>query len=354
MSETMPETTSEKAKIDNSSPEKKPVRKQMRKQEKASNMWTAVFVVAALVIMAFFAGYYTGFKQNRGITPANTNNQNNTSAKQELTIIDDYGRTVSVVKYPKRIISLAASSTEVVYSIGLGNRIVGVDDFSDYPEDAKNKTKVGSFDLSYEVIAGLKPDIIVGADIISRQTVSTLEKRGYVVIILAPKSLNGILQDIRLLGLVTGKEKEANDLAGRLDSRISNVTAKTSGANVSRLKTYLEYYPYFTYGPGSIGNDLILMAGGFNIASNTTVQYPQVTKEFVIASNPEIIVFTQGAFTDTTVEKVKQRPGWSVIDAVKSDKIYSIDDNSISRPGPRMVNGLEDLAKLIHPELFSP
>jgi len=337
MSEKMPE----KEKIDNSPLGKK----RMRKHEKASNMWMAVFVVAALVIMAFFAGYYTGFKQNS--VP-------NTGGTEKITVIDDYGRTVNVPKYPQRIISLAASSTEVIYSIGLGDRVVGVDDFSDYPEDAKNKTKVGSFDLNYEVIAGLKPDIIVGADIISKQTVSTLEKRGYVVIILAPKSLNGILQNIRLMGLVTGKEKEANDLAGWLDSRISNVTAKTSGANVSRLRTYLEYYPYYTYGQGSIGNDLILMAGGFNIASNTTVQYPQVTKEFVIGSNPGIIIFTQGAFTDTTVEKIKQRPGWSVIDAVKSDKIYSIDDNSISRPGPRMVNALEDLAKLIHPELFSP
>lgn len=272
--------------------------------------------------------------------------------QEEFTIIDDYGRTVVIPKYPQRIISLAPSTTEILYAVGLGDKIVGVDDYSDYPEEAKNKTKIGNCypTPNLEIILSLKPDLIVTADITSKDFVTTMEEKGLKVIVLAPKTINGIIQNIRLVGLIGNKAAEANNLADNLEQRINAITSKTSNSNFP--KVYVEYYPYWTFGPGSFSNDLILMAGGRNIAATTTTAYPNIDDEFIVSSNPEIIIYTIGPYTTTTIEEIKRRTGWYETDAVKNNKIYTLDDNIISRPGPRIVDALEQLAELIHPELF--
>lgn len=276
----------------------------------------------------------------------------NDAKKEPLMLIDDYGRTVSVPRDIKKIITFGPSATEVVYSLGLGNRVVGVDDNSDYPENAKSKEKIGSFDLQYEKIYSLSPDIIIAADIISPVAISKIEEKGIPVFVLSPKSIRDVLQNIRVVGLMTGTVENASNLTASLQMRIDTVTAKLSNANITYQSVYMEYYPYWTYGPGSIGNTLILSAGGINIASNTTVLYPELNNEFIIAANPDVIVYTVGPWTTTTVDDIKNRPGWSAINAVKNDRIYTIDDNIVVRPGPRIVDALEQLAAIIHPEVF--
>jgi iron complex transport system substrate-binding protein len=256
---------------------------------------------------------------------------------------------------PERLISLAPSVTEVLFAVGLGSKVVGVDDFSDYPVEAKNKTKVGAFNLNYEVIISLKPDLVVGADITSKSQISDLEKKGFTVLILAPKTIYDVLQDIRLIGLVAGCVNAAMDLADSLDARIDAVTSKTSNASLHKPRIYLEYdsfQGYWTFGPGSFGDDLIQLAGGVNIAHNATIAYPQINDEYIIKSDPEVIVYTTASYINTTAEKIKQRPGWSSISAVKNEKIYPIDNDLIARPGPRMVDGLEALANILHPGLL--
>jgi len=304
------------------------------------NLVMVCCIILLIGSVSFSAGYLFGAGQN------------NPQRCAGMTVIDDLGRNVTLNKIPERFVSLASSVTEVLFAVGLGGRVVGVDDFSDYPQEAKNITKVGSFNLNYELIVSLKPDLIVGADITSRQQISELESRGFAVMILAPKTIHGILQDIRLIGLVSGNAEKAMNLANSLSARIDAVLLKTSNASLSRPRTYLEYYPYWTFGPGSFGDDLIRMAGGSNIAMNATISYPMVNDEWVIQSDPEVIIYTVGSGTSTTNETIKARPGWSQITAVKENRIYSIDDNIVARPGPRMVDALESLAKIIHPELF--
>lgn len=270
-----------------------------------------------------------------------------------FTIIDDYGRAVTIPKYPQRIISLAPSITEILYNVQLGNNIIGVDDYSDYPEEAEDKTKIGSYLMpNLEIIISLNPDLILASDMTSKDNVITMEEKGLTVVVLAPETVTGIIQDIRLVGLIGNKTAEANNLADNLEQRIDAVTSKTSDSNLNRPKVYMEYYPYWTYGPGSFGNDMILMAGGKNIAATTATAYSEITNEFVVASNPEIIIFTVGPHASTTVEDIKSRTGWVNTDAVESNNIYTIDDDIISRPGPRIVDALEQLAELIHPDLF--
>jgi len=275
-------------------------------------------------------------------------------ALEELKVIDGYGRTVSIPQSVMRIISLAPSVTEILYAIGVGERLVGVDDFSDYPEEARAKAKIGSYlEPDLEKIVALKPDLILASDITSREMVLNLEEKGLTVLVLAPKTLREVIHDIRLVGLITGNADEANALAERLEKKINTITSKISNSSARRPSVYLEYYPYWSFGPGSFGHDLILMAGGRNVAEGALVAYPEVSNEFIVGSNPEIIIFTVGPHAKTTIQDIENRPGWRNIDAVRNARIYTIDDDILSRPGPRLVDALEQLAKIIHPELFT-
>jgi iron complex transport system substrate-binding protein len=321
-------------------PEQRPVRG--GKGAKGNQLFV-VGTVVVLMALALGAGYMLGSSQRP------------TSQGTGMTIIDDIGRKVVLQQTPQKFISLAPSVTEVLFAVGLGPKVVGVDDYSDYPVEAKSKAKVGAFNLNYEVIISLKPDLIVGADITSKKQISDLESKGFVVMILAPKAIYGILQDIRLVGLVSGNVKEGMDLADSLDARIDAVTAKTSNQTLYRPRVYLEYDSYngyWTFGPGSFGNDLISLAGGLNIARNATTAYPDLNNEYIIKSDPEVIVFTTASYINTTAEKIKQRPGWDVISAVKENRISPLDNDLIARSGPRLIDGLEQLAKILHPGML--
>lgn len=303
----------------------------------AMTLWV-IIVIVALTATAFGSGYLMGQKNAK---PAST------------TVIDDYGRTIKIGEVPKRIVSVAPTPTEILFSVGAGDLVVGVDDYSDYPAATKNITKVGSFELNVEVILSLRPDLVVSSDLVPLQQLQQLEDRGIPYVILAARTIQDVFKDIKLVGLITNHIDDANALVTDLQQRLDAVSAKTSDANLTRSRVYLEFYPMWTYGPDSFGDDLIARAGGVNIAANTSAEYVPVTDEFVIAQDPEIIVYTVGMnYNGTTPETIAARPGWSGISAISSGKVYSIDDNLVSRYGPRIVDGLEELAKILHPELF--
>jgi iron complex transport system substrate-binding protein len=270
-----------------------------------------------------------------------------------ILLVDDYGRTIKLDKTPERIVSTAPTPTEILFAVGAGDLVVGVDDYSDYPAEVANITKVGSYTLSTEVIISLQPDLVVSSDLVPISQLELLEDNGIPFVVLATRTLDDVLKDVRLVGILTGHVEEANDLADSLEARIDAVTEKTMAIGVVKPRVYVEYYPYWTYGPGSFGNDLIALAGGMNIAENATSEYPMLSSEFIIAEDPEIIVYTVGYMTTTTAEEISDRAGWDGITAVVNDDIYSMDDNLVSRYGPRIVDGLEELASLLHPELFA-
>ena len=303
-------------------------------------VWT-VLVVALTGVAAFTGGYFVG------AMVADTDDG--------FTVVDDYGRTVTLDAVPERIISIAPSPTEILFAIGAGPQIVGVDNYSDYPEEAISLPKVGDYTLNLEAIASLQPDLIVGGDLVPLAQLEQLEAQGIPYVLLADRTLEDVLKTIRLAGVITGHVAEADAVADALSERIDAVKEKTLAASVVQPRVYIEYDEFmglWTYGPGSFGDDLIVAAGGINIAHNTSSEYPMVESEFVIAQNPEIIIYTTGPWSTLTEETYINRPGWDVIDAVIDGDIYGMDANLISRYGPRIVDCLELLAEIIHPELF--
>ena len=270
----------------------------------------------------------------------------------KITFVDDYGRTIELDGVPSRIVSIAPTPTEILFAVGAGDEVVGVDDFSDYPAETADLPKVGNYELNIEAIVGLHPDLIVSSDLVPTAQLKAIEDRDIPYMILATRTMEDVFADILLVGNITGHLTYAEELVASLSARVDAVTNLTQAEDVVRPTVYFEYYPLWTYGPGSFGHDLIELAGGVNIAEDSSEEYVQLTDEYVLATDPEIIVFTYGVMTTTTEEDIISRPGWDGIRAVEEDRVFAIDDDLTSRYGPRIVDGLEQLAAMIHPELF--
>ncbi len=279
-----------------------------------------------------------------------------TQPSAAITLIDGLGRSVVMNEAAKRVVSLAPSNTEILYAVGAAEQVIGRDEFSDYPEEAKSLPSVGGSmgEYSVETIVSLNPDLVLAAEINSPELVKQLEDLGLTVYYLKnPTTLEEMYLNLEIVAQLTGEDP--TKLTDSLKARVAAVDEKIAPLS-ARPSVFYEIdatdpaKPY-TYGPGSFGDLLIARAGGFNIGSELTDPYPQISLEQVVVSNPTIILLGDSMW-GVTAESVVSRPGWETIEAVKSNQIFPIDDNLISRPGPRLVDGLEQLAKLLHPDLF--
>ncbi len=284
--------------------------------------------------------------------------QQATPTSQPLNLTDGLGRPVTLAAPAQRVVSLAPSNTEILFAVGAAGQVVGRDEFSDYPAEAKNLPSVGgSFSkLNHEAIVDLKPDLVLASELNTPEQVQALADLGLTVYYLAnPKDLEGLYANLATVGKLTGHESEALDLAEKLKQRVAAVTEKTA-AVAEKPTVFYELdstdpnAPY-TVGPGTFMDMLISLAGAQNVAGSAESPWVQLSLEQIVVLNPQVILLGDAAY-GVTVESVGQRAGWEALDAVKNGRVYPFDDNLASRPGPRLVDGLEALAKLLHPDLF--
>lgn len=275
-----------------------------------------------------------------------------------IVIQDDLGRNVTLVKYPEKIVSLAPVNTEILFALGLESRVIGVTEYCDYPPEVKDLVAKGRISIiggyanpSVEKIIALEPDLILAVSGIQVPIIGQLEKH-HTIVVLEPKNLDDILHDIFLVGEITGHTEMAQKLVKNMTERMDRITRITG--NVDRPRVYYELWfePLMTFGPETWVDALIELAGGVNIFHDAKVKYPKISSESVIKRNPQVIIVNIGYMGGVTSKQFKTRPGWELIDAVENERIYEINENLLIRPGPRIVDGLEALAKAIHPELF--
>jgi len=273
-----------------------------------------------------------------------------------LKFTDDLGREIKLNGPAQRVVSLAPSNTEILFAIGAGAQTLGRDEFSDYPEEAKSLPSVGGSmgQYSAEAIVALKPDLVLAAEINTPELVKQLEDLGLTVYYLKnPTTLEGMYVNLEVVGTLTGHG--VTKLVDSLKARVKAVDDKILPLS-SRPSVFYEIdatdpaKPY-TYGPGSFGNLLIERAGAFNVGGTLTDPYPQISLEQLVVANPSFILLGDSMW-GMTAEAVQARSGWETIYAVQSGQIYPIDDNLISRPGPRLVDGLEQMAKIFHAGVF--
>ncbi len=275
-----------------------------------------------------------------------------------LTVIDDLGRTVEIVKLPERIVSLAPSNTEIVYALELEDRLVGTTDYCDYPDAAKSKPRVASYTTpNLEKVVSVQPDLILAEAIHEDTALPAMEKLGLTVIVTSATSIDTILNDIKLVGHISGKDKAAASLVDSLSTRIRAVVSKTSALTPEqrlRVLYVIWHDPIWTMGRETFTDDLIYKAGGVNIFTDDFEKSRVVSLESIIQKNPQVILVSgMGTSGDLIYNNIKKETRLSDVDAMRNNRIYRISEgNLVERPGPRIVDGLEEVAGLLHPEIF--
>ncbi|WP_239993171.1 ABC transporter substrate-binding protein [Candidatus Methylomirabilis limnetica] len=252
--------------------------------------------------------------------------------------------------------SLTPSNTEILFALGAEDRIVAVDRWSDFPTAAKAKPRVAPFNPSLEQIVSFGPDLILST-YGGAEPLLSLDRQGIRVMVFAPRTLDDIYRNILLIGRIVNAERRAEGLVRAMRQRVAAVVAKVRDA--PRPKVFIEFDGSdpsrpFTAGPGSFIDVLVQLAGGANVAARSRTAWPQFSLEELIRADPDLIILSDASapINPQTPELVASRSGWSHLRAVRLGAIAAIDSNAISRPGPRIVEGLELLAGLLHPDRF--
>ncbi len=270
------------------------------------------------------------------------------------TFVDDAGRKLYLAKAPSRIVSLAPSITEMLFSLGLDEQIVGVTEFCDYPEAAKTKAKVGYSNPSVEALVALRPDLVLAPREFLRPDLrAKLEQLKIPIYVLEAKTLDHIPLQIQTLGKMLERPSVANDVAQSIRQRMADVQSKAKTLPPKRVLYVLNNQPLITVGPGSFIHQMIIVAGGINVAAQAGAPYPRLSMETVLKEDPEVIVFPVGEVEAVPRSEQQQWRRWESISAVKQQRFHEVSSNLLNRPGPRIIEGLEQLAKAIHPEAFS-
>lgn len=268
-----------------------------------------------------------------------------------ISILDDFGNEIKLEAPAQRIISLAPSNTEILFAVGAGDKVIGVTTFDDYPEEVLQIEKIGDFNgMNLERIIELEPDLVINYGEGITEETQRLVEAGIQIAGFEPESIEEIVETIKRVGILTGKVAESETLAGEMLEKEAELIGMVQGLKKKTVFYEIWHEPLMAAGPGSFVDQLIQLAGGINVAGDAESEYPQFDLEQLIERNPQVYL-TANDLPEKTVESIKSRPGYENIEAIKSDQIYLLNGNIMSRPGPRIIEALELLIKAIHPEI---
>lgn len=309
-----------------------------------------LFLAFVVCLSALATGCATSATGSNGVS----------TAQKPLLAKDAHGTTITIpAKAPQRIVSLTPGDSEMLAAVGVGARVVGVDAFTNYPADMAAKPKVTGNNgaPNVEQIIALQPDLVLSWGDFTKEADAALLRAHINVISLPVANLEGTLTEIRLVGQLTRSTATADAVVQALQRRIDAVKQKV--AKATPVSVYMEVGftppPPYAFGGGSFGNDVIQDAGGANIFASRTENsgYPSVSVESIIAANPQVVILTEELQYGGDPQLVYKRAGWSGIAAIQTHRVYNVNGDIISRPGPRLVDALEQVAKLLHPDLFA-
>jgi iron complex transport system substrate-binding protein len=270
-------------------------------------------------------------------------------AGTQISLTDDLGRKVTLPRIPERIVSLAPSITETLFAIGAGGQVAGVTDYCTYPGEAHTKPRVGGMiNPSIEAIVGLHPDLIIlSMEGNVRDDFRKLTGLGIPVFVTNPRTLHQIYQSITTLGTLTGREQEAARLVDTMQNRERHVVAPMRQRIEPTVLLIVSLQPLMVAGSGTFLSELMTLAGGRNLAASSPSTYPQFSREAVVDGNPDVLIVLSDAGGQGT-DVITQYPEWRDLKAVRNGRVFRVDPDILSRPGPRATEGLELLARLFH------
>jgi len=262
-------------------------------------------------------------------------------AAYPMRVKDIRGKEVLIKAKPVRIVSIAPSNTEILYALGLGDRVVGVTRYCDYPAEAKKKPKIGDMTANAEAVVALKPDLVLAHGMLNSAAIPKLEKLGLTVFAIDPKTLAEVARDIRTVGKVTGKPKTADAVAARIENAIKSVKASRAKKPSIKVLVVVQSSPLWAAGPKTFVDEMIGIAHAKSIAFDARPGFVPFSKEAAISRNPDVIV--TGLASD--IDFFTKSPEWRTTNAVKNKRIYVINSDILFRAGPRLAEGLKELAK---------
>jgi iron complex transport system substrate-binding protein len=281
-------------------------------------------------------------------SPADQPSPKAAGTKYPVKVKDMAGEVATIKKQPERIVSLIPSNTEIAYALHLDKEMVGVTTNDDYPPQVKKLPKVGDFNINVEQVVALKPDLVLANTANDKQTIDRLKKLGIPVLVLGANSIQDVYRSINAVAKATNHTKEADQLISQMEKERKEIADKIAGIPKNkRAKVWIELDPnLFTTGGDTFMNELVTEAGGQNVAAGLK-GWPKVSPEQVVKWNPDVIISFHGG-----EKEILSRPGWSSIQAVKNNRVYSLKPDLTNRPGPRIFQGVKQIAALLYPDRF--
>lgn len=310
-------------------------------------------VAACLLAAALLAGSAALSACGSGESTASVSSAPSAAASSgPVTATDDTGTTVTLSAPATRIVSLAPANTEIAYAIGAGAKMVAGTSYDDYPAEAKSLPKVGDFaNLSVEKIAAFRPDLVLATGGIQDSLRTKLEGLGMHVYVVDPTTYAGVEKDIADVGRLTGATAGAQPVIDAMKKAEADIRSKVG--SLTPATTFLEIYskPLMTAGSGTFIDDMITIAGGSNIGAQAGSGFPNFSTEVLVKDDPQVYIGDSGSMSKPG--DIAKRPGFADLTAVKDGHVYVITDDLIARPGPRLAQGLQQLAQMIHPEAYA-
>lgn len=297
------------------------------------------------------AGENAAAGNNVSAGSGNTENQADAAPVYPLTVTDATGTQLTFEKAPEKVVTLVPSETEIMFAIGAGDAVVGVDDNSNYPAEAASKAKVGGMEANIEAIVALQPDLVLASSSMNGPAVEKLRGLNLTVLATDPKTYDEVINKIGQIGAIMDKPDEALEVANHMKDVRQQVQDAVKDA--AKPKVYLEFSPGWTVGKGEFLDEIITLAGGTNIADQAS--WYEIDPEKVIEQNPDVIVYAslnvKEGEKNPILDAIEKRPGWEAIAAIQNQKLYEVEQDPLVRVGPRMAEGLLEVAKKLHPDL---
>ncbi|EHQ88589.1 ABC transporter substrate-binding protein [Desulfosporosinus youngiae] len=280
-----------------------------------------------------------------------------TQTTYPLTLKDDSGASVTIASQPKRIVSLVPATTETLFALGLEENVLAVTKWDDYPADVQKKVEYvfqDGVNPNLEQILALNPDLVVmGIMGTNPKTVESIRNLNIPIFVVDPQTIEATYLSIETFGQLTDTQEQAKQLVSGMKEKQQSIAKKVASIETSdRLRVWTEVDEnLFTPGQGTFLNELLTKAGGINIADDVQ-GWGQYNSEQVISKNPQVIFETYDYYQKDAIATILARNGWQTIDAVKNKRVIGLDNNLVSRPGPRIVDGLESISKALYPDLY--
>lgn len=311
----------------------------------------ALSALALALMLAFSIGLAGCSGAGEGSSAGETGGTESPAAVFPVTVTDDAGREVTVEAEPQRIVSLAPANTEIVAALGLLDRLVGVTTYCDYPPEVAEIEKMGDFVTpNIEAITAAEPDLILATSGVQADVIEQLEATGATVLAIDPQTLEALFASIETVGDATGAAEEAAGVTSAMQSQLADIADAVSAEEPTPCFIEIAQDPLFTAGTGTLLDDLITAAGGRNIVA--AEGYVGYSLEQLVTDDPAVYLATMGSMSDPG--DLAKRPGYEALSAAKNGRVTVLDDNLVSRPGPRVTEGVASIARALHPDADIP